>query len=66
MQLRESGAELVSRPEFEIVSVGDGDVELKATAFVKPEVEVKDYKGIKADKIVTPVTDEMVTPRSSA
>ena len=57
---KESGAELVSRPEFEIVSVGDGDVELKATAFVKPEVEVKDYKGIKADKIVTPVTDEMV------
>ncbi len=57
---KESGAELVSRPEFDIVSVGDGDVELKATAFVKPEVEVKDYKGIKADKIVTPVTDEMV------
>ena len=54
---KESGAELVSRPEFEIVSVGDGDVELKATAFVKPEVEVKDYKGIKADKTVT---DEMV------
>ena len=57
---KESAAELVSRPEFEIVSVGDGDVELKATAFVKPEVEVKDYKGIKADKVVTPVTDEMV------
>lgn len=57
---KESGAEIVSRPEFEIVSVGEGDVEMKATAFVKPEVEIKNYKGIKADKIVTPVTDDMV------
>lgn len=58
--LEASAAQVVSRPEFEIVEIGDEGVDMKATVYVKPEVEVKDYKGIAADKIVTEVTDEMV------
>lgn len=58
--LKESGAEVVSRPEFEVVTIDDDGVLMKAAVYTKPEVEIKDYTGIKAEKIVTAVTDEMV------
>ena len=32
----------------------------KATVTTKPEVEVGDYKGLKADRVVVPVTEEMI------
>lgn len=53
--------DVVSRPEFDVVSMDDnGQVVLKATFDVKPEATLKEYKGIKADKEITEVTDEMV------
>ena len=58
--LKESGAEVVSRPEFEVVTIDDDGVLMKAAVYTKPEVEIKDYTGIEAEKIVTDVTDEMV------
>ena len=59
--VKESGFEVVSRPEFDIVSMDDnGQVVLKATFDVKPEATLKAYKGLKAEKEVTEVTDEMV------
>jgi trigger factor len=57
--LKESGAIAVSRPEFDVVSIDDGeDVVLKAKFYIKPEVVIEDYKGIEAERIITPVTDE--------
>ena len=59
--VKESGFDVVSRPEFDIVSMDDnGQVVLKATFDVKPEATLKEYKGLKAEKEVTEVTDEMV------
>ncbi len=57
----ESGLEIVVRPEVEVTAVSKEEgVTMKATCVVKPDVVVKDYKGIKASKKVEPVTDEEV------
>ena len=59
--IKEAALAVVSRPEFDIVSMDqDGVVVLKATFEVKPEATLKEYKGLKAEKEVTVVTDEMV------
>ncbi len=59
--IKESGLAVVSRPEFDVISMDDnGQVILKAVFDIKPEVTVKEYKGIKADREVREVTDEMV------
>ena len=55
----ECGETPVSQAEFDVVSM-DGDVVLKATFFVKPEVTVKEYKGYKVQKAVAPTTDDEV------
>lgn len=57
--VKEAAIEVVSRPEFDIESI-EGDVVLKAKVYVKPEVEINDYVGLKAEKKVVPVTDEEV------
>ena len=45
--VEESGLELVTRPEVEVTEISkENGVKLKATCITKPEVEVKDYKGI--------------------
>ena len=47
--VEEAGLELVDRPDVEITSVNKAEgYTFKATCIVKPEVEVSDYKGIKA------------------
>lgn len=58
--LKESGKDAVSRPEIDIESIDEECVTIKATIYIKPVVEIKDYKGIAAEKILTEVTDEMV------
>ena len=59
--VKEAGISVVSRPEFDIVSMEDGaDVVLKALVDVKPEVALKEYKGLKAEKDAINVTDDMV------
>lgn len=59
--LKETDLKVVSRPEFDIVSLDDnGMAVLKAVFDIRPDVAVKDYKGIKAERDVTEVTDEMV------
>ncbi|MBQ9744699.1 MAG: trigger factor [Clostridia bacterium] len=58
--IKEAGLTVVSRPEFDIVTIDDNGVVLKAKFYVKPEVSVKDYKGIKVEKEVKAVTDEDV------
>ena len=58
--IKEAALTVVSRPEFDIVTIDDNGVVLKAKFYVKPEVSVKDYKGIKVEKEVKVVTDEDV------
>lgn len=57
---KEAGVKPVSRPEFDIVSIDENGVTMKATLTVYPEVTLKKYKGLKAEKDVKPVTDEDV------
>ena len=54
----EAKIEPVDRAEIEVLSVDEKGFTFKATVTVKPEVEVSDYKGLKATKTVKKVTDE--------
>ena len=56
--LAESNLEVVGQPEFDVVSIDENGVVLSAKVYVKPEVEIKDYFGIKVEKEVAPVDDE--------
>lgn len=59
--LDESGLEMVSdKVDFDLVSMDKSGVEFKITITVKPEVTVKNYKGLKAEKVKTVVTDEEI------
>lgn len=65
--VEESGLELVTRPEVEVTEISkENGVKLKATCITKPEVEVKDYKGIEVKKVVNPVTDEDINKQLDA
>ena len=64
--IKEANLAVVSRPEFDIVTIDDNGVVLKAKFYVKPEVSVKDYKGIKVEKNVKAVTDEDVNAEIEA
>ena len=57
--VKETGLNLVDRPNIEITSIDkEQGVELKAVCVTKPEIEIPDYKGIKAAKSVREITDE--------
>lgn len=65
--VEESVLELVTRPEVEVTEISkENGVKLKATCITKPEVEVKDYKGIEVEKVVNPVTDEDINKQLDA
>ena len=51
---------VVSRPEFDVVTIDENGVELSATYFVKPQVEISDYIGIPVNRPAVSVTDEEV------
>ncbi len=55
--LKESGAVAVSRPDFDVVSIDDDGVVMKAKFFVKPEVEIKKYSGIAVTRDAKAATD---------
>ncbi len=57
--VKEAGIEVVGNPSFDLVS-NDGDIVLKATGFVKPEVTIEGYKGISAPKKVARVTKALI------
>ena len=56
--LAESNLEVVGQPEFDVVSIDENGVVLSAKVYIKPEVEIKDYFGIKVEKEIAPVDDE--------
>lgn len=56
--IKDQNLDIVSQPEFDVVSIGDEGVTFKATFYVKPEVEIADYVGIEVTKSVREATDE--------
>lgn len=57
--VKESGLDVVSRPEIDVVQVEKGkELIYTATVAVKPEVTLGDYKGIEVEKASAEVTDE--------
>lgn len=56
--VKETGIVLIDRPNVEVTSIDKAQgVELKAVCVTKPEIEITDYKGIKAPKEVKEITD---------
>ena len=58
--LAESGLNVVSAPEYEVVSVDENGVLFTAKVYTKPEVSIEGYKGIEITRTVAPVSDEAV------
>lgn len=59
--LKESGLDVVARPEFDVEEIKDGEpVVFTALVTTRPEVKLGEYKGIKVPKIDYNITDEDV------
>jgi trigger factor len=56
----EAGVEPVDQPSLDVVDVGENGLVFKATVTVKPDVEIKNYKGITAEKIKYTVSEEEI------
>ena len=54
---KESALEIVSQPEFDVETIDDNGVVLKAKVYVKPEVKIENYLGIEATRPLVPTTD---------
>ena len=59
--LEQSKLEAVSRPEFDVKSIDDNGVVLTAKIYVKPEITVSEYKGLKGTREKVEITDEAIT-----
>ncbi len=57
---KESGLEVVSRPEFDIVNIDDEGVLMKAVVYTKPEATIEGYLGLDVERASTAVTDDEV------
>ena len=58
---KESGLEIVSRPDIDVTQIEKGkDFIFTATFAVKPEVKLGQYKGIEVEAVKVEVTDEEV------
>lgn len=59
--LKESGLDVVARPEFDVEEIKDGEpVVFTALVTTRPEVKLGEYKGIEVEKVDYTVTDEDV------
>lgn len=58
--LKESELKAVSQPEFDVDTIDENGVVLKAKVYVKPDVEIEGYLGIEAAKTVIETTDAEV------
>ncbi len=63
--VKESGLQVVDRPEVdEVKQIGVGkDLQFTVKVFVKPDVELGDYKGLKGTRFLHKVTDEEIDRR---
>ncbi|MBO7295848.1 MAG: trigger factor [Clostridia bacterium] len=58
--VKEAGIVVVGQPEIDVVSLDENGLVLSAKVPVKPEMQIKDYKGIEAVKAAAEATDEQV------
>ena len=58
--MAESKIKPVSKPEITDVNIDENGAVVKAKYFVKPETEIKDYKGLEATRTVITVSEEDV------
>ena len=58
--VKEAELDTVGQPEVDVVSIDENGVVLKAKVYVKPEVEISDYLGIKVEKAKIEVSDDEV------
>ncbi len=58
--IKESGIEPIGQPEFDVLSIDEEGVVLKAVVYVMPEVSIEGYRGIEVTKTPYTVTDEEV------
>ena len=64
---KESGLEIVSRPEISVEQIGmDQNVIYTATVAVKPEVTLGEYKGVTVEKAETTVSAKEVNEKLAA
>lgn len=56
--MKDTELKVVSRPEFDVVTIDDNGVVLKAKFYVKPDVTLKAYKGIEVTKELKAVTED--------
>ena len=63
--VKENDLQVVDRPEMDdIAQIGSGkDLKFTVKVFVKPEITLGEYKGLKATKYVHRVTDEEIDAR---
>ena len=55
--IKDQNFQIVSQPEFDVVSIDDDGVVFKAKFYVKPEVAIADYIGIPVTKTVREASD---------
>ncbi len=55
--MKDQDFQVVSQPEFDVVSIEDDGVTFKAKFYVKPEVAIADYLGIPVTKTVRKATE---------
>jgi trigger factor len=55
--LAESKIKAVSKAEIDVKDIGEEGVVITAKYFVKPDVEIKNYKGLEANRIIVTVSD---------
>lgn len=58
--IAEAKLEVVSRPDFEVVSIDENGVAMKAVVITKPEVSIDGYKGIELTREVAPTTEDEI------
>lgn len=58
--VKETGAQVVSKPQIDIEKLDDDGVIFTALVYVKPEVKIDNYKGLKYNEEKVEVTDEDV------
>ena len=58
--IKEAALDVVGQPEFDIVSIDENGLVMKADVYVKPEAKIEGYTGIEVSRTVVPVTDEEI------
>ena len=58
--IAEQGLDHVAPPQVEILTLGKEGFSFKATVTVRPEVTLKEYKGLEAEKVLPTVTEAAV------